>query len=62
MFKNHIAKYRVWKGITQGELAKKIGVSLTTLRDFERGERLPKYQIRQRLAEFFDVSPIQLWD
>lgn len=61
MVKNHIGKYRVWKGLTQDELAKKIGVSLATLRAFERGERLPKYQIRQRLAEFFDVSPIQLW-
>lgn len=62
MVKNHIRKYRVWKGLTQDELSKKIGVSLSTLRAFERGERLPKYQIRQRLTEFFDVSPIQLWD
>lgn len=32
---------RGWLGLSQGELAKAAGVSLSTVRDFEKGRRVP---------------------
>jgi len=32
---------RAWLGWSQGELAKRAGVSLSTVQDFERGQRTP---------------------
>jgi len=42
--------------ITQEELSKKIGVSRTTLVNYENGRRKPDYEILQRIADYFEVS------
>ena len=52
-----ILKYlRKKKGLTQRELADRIGVSYSTIGNYESGIRLPDSAIEELLADFFDVS------
>ena len=44
------------KGLSQNELAKKVGVSNQLISFYERGKRNPKIETWQKLADFFDVS------
>jgi len=49
-----IVYYRRLGGVTQKELAKKIGVDPATLARWERGEREPQGAYRERLVSFLD--------
>lgn len=51
-----IKLYRNSLGLTQEELAKKIGVGKTTISNYEVGLRSPKKQQMIKLSEVFDVS------
>lgn len=44
------------KDITQGQLAKAIGVASSTVSLYEIDRRAPSYDILSRMAQFFDVS------
>lgn len=44
------------KGLTQRELADKIGVSYSTIGNYESGIRTPDSAIEELLAQYFDVS------
>ena len=55
MFKDRLNKLRVDAGLSQVELAKKIGVSAGAIGNYESGARPPKPEIAARLAEFFNV-------
>lgn len=53
--KNRIQELRKQKGLSQRELAKKIGVSFQSISFYERGERTPKLETWIKLANFFNV-------
>lgn len=53
---NKIKELRKKKKLTQEELAEKINVTKLTISRWERGERVPKSDKAQQLADFFNVS------
>lgn len=55
-----IKKIREEKGIKQKELADKIGISYVMLSQYERGERKPKYEMIDRIANALDIDPFYL--
>lgn len=56
MPKNRIKELRKKNKITQTELAKGIGSSTQAISMYEKGERNPKIDKVQALADFFNVS------
>ena len=59
-FAKNLKKYRTEKGISQEELAKKVGVHTTHLSRYERGLSQPSIEVAQKLAEAFDISVDEL--
>ena len=51
-----LRELRKEKGCTQGQVAKKIGVTLSAYSNYEQGLREPSYQILKLICRFFDVS------
>lgn len=51
-----IKELREGMGITQGELAKRLGSGRTIVSTYEQGTRSPSYAKLIRLAEIFNVS------
>ena len=51
-----IREYRTLKGLTQKELAQKIGMGDTTVANYEKGFRTPKKNTLFKLASAFDIS------
>lgn len=54
--KNRIKELRLKAGLTQEQLAKKIGLSKQSVSFYELGKRNPKIEKWQKLADFFGVS------
>lgn len=46
---------------TQEEIAKAVGVSRTAIMMYENGQRVPKDEIKVRLAQFYQVSVVDLF-
>lgn len=55
-FKDMLIYYRKRDGYSQRELAKKIGVSASTIGMYESGKRFPEREIEEALADLFNVS------
>lgn len=55
-----IRQYRLEKEITQAALAQKIGVHLTTIKNWERSVTVPTEAYIQRIAKALDVNPAAL--
>lgn len=53
---NRIAELRKQRGLSQVELAGKVGIAQNTLSQYETGIRMPTWQISQSLAALFGVS------
>ena len=53
---NFLKELRREKGITQEELAEKLGVSGRTISRWETGSNMPDISLLVEIAEFFDVS------
>lgn len=53
---------RSGRGLTQAQLAQKLGCATITLRKIESEERRPSRQIVERLSEFFNISPTEQAD
>lgn len=53
---NRIKSLRKEKGMTQYELAHKIGVSVSTITMYENGERIPRDDIKVKLSEALNES------
>lgn len=55
-----IRAFRKLKGLTQIELAQRIGVSIGILGAVERGVRAPDEQLLDRIAEELDIEVSEL--
>lgn len=60
-FSENLKKIRTERGISQQELAKKVGVSQTAIYQWEKGTRAPKAEAIAKLANILDVPPMQLF-
>ncbi|MBX0320140.1 helix-turn-helix domain-containing protein [Shouchella clausii] len=56
MLSKKLAELRKKQGLTQGEIAKKIGIPRTTFSGYENGNREPDYTTLKLFADFFEVS------
>ncbi|GCL71752.1 XRE family transcriptional regulator [Paenibacillus naphthalenovorans] len=56
MFSERLSKLREKSGLTQKELANRLGIARTTYSGYESGKREPDHQTLQKIADFFDVS------
>lgn len=56
MLGKRIAELRKSKGISQYEMAKRLGFSRGKLANYEQGSRQPDYETLQHIADFFDVT------
>ena len=57
-----IRHYRKLRGLYQGELGEKIGVSEGAIRHYETDFRTPKQPQIEAIAEALDISPLALKD
>lgn len=55
-FSTMLTYYRKTNHMTQNELAKKIGVSVSTIGMYESGKRYPTREIEEALADYFNVN------
>lgn len=53
--------YRAANGMTQGELAARLGVAEATVQDWERGRRLPRLASLFRMTEIFGCRTEDLY-
>lgn len=56
IFSDKIKALRQEKGITQSELASKLGITTTALSFFESGSRIPNIEVLKSMAVIFGVS------
>ena len=61
-FKDEFKRLRKEKGITQGELAKILGVSRSTIGNYEQGIREPDFEMLEKISDYFNVSMSTLLD
>ncbi|MCR1890997.1 helix-turn-helix transcriptional regulator [Ligilactobacillus murinus] len=52
---NRIKELRKSKNVTLQEVSEKTGISITSLSFYEKGQRNPKIETWQKLADYFDV-------
>jgi len=55
-FSNTLKSLRIREGLTQGDLAEKLGLSRSTISMYERGEREPELEVMENIADFFNVD------
>lgn len=51
-----IKELRIAKGMTQREMANKLGLSFSTYSNYENNYREPKFEIIEKVAEILDVT------
>ena len=56
MFKDNLVSLRKMHGMSQEELAERIGVTRQTLSKYETGESLPDIEKSRAIAEVFEIS------
>lgn len=59
--KNNVQKYRVWKRLTQKELAENIGVSVSQISLIENKLSNPRESTKHKICEFFGVNHDQIF-
>ena len=60
-FGKKIKKLRAEKGITQEELAQKVGISVDFLSLIERGKNAPSFENLEKIAKALSVEPKELF-
>ena len=60
-FSVNLKRLRELSNLTQEELAAKAGTSKSAISMYERGERVPRDEIKIRLARYFGVSVEELF-
>ena len=53
---NGLKELRLKRGLSQQELAKKVGISNQSISSYEKGVRKPKIEAWKKLADYFGVS------
>ena len=53
--RNHVRRHRLLAGLTQQELADRVGVTRQTILSIEKGNYTPSVALALSLAEVFDV-------
>ena len=61
-FNTMLKTLRTKEGLTQGELAKLTGLTRSAIGMYESGNREPKYEVLELLADFFNVDMNTLLD
>ena len=56
MFGKRLSALRKQKGLSQYELADRLGYSRGQIANYEQGKREPDYETLQKIADFFDVT------
>ena len=51
-----IRAFRKLKGFTQEEFAKKLGISVSVLGEIERGNKMPKLEILEKMSALLQIS------
>ncbi len=59
---NNIKNWREYHGISQRELARKVGITSAAMSGIERGVHLPNVLLAIRIAKALGVSTEQLWE
>ena len=54
--KNRIKELRQVKGVSQQNVAKALGLTRQAIALYETGQRSPKFEVWQKLADYFEVS------
>jgi putative transcriptional regulator len=60
--KNDVRLRRDRHGLSQGELAKELGVSRQTINSIETGKYVPSLPLALALARFFDSTVEEMFD
>lgn len=55
-FQNVFKQLRLASGLTQAEMAKKLGISKSTISMYENGNREPDFETLELIADFFNVD------
>ncbi len=55
-----LKKYRILAGLTQGELAGRVGMHRTTINELERGKRPARPRTLKKIADTLDVDTSDL--
>lgn len=55
-FAGRLRELRMQKGLSQEELAKRLGLSNSAISMYERGSRKPSLELLETLQEFFNVD------
>ena len=53
---NRLKELRLKRGLSQQELAKKVGISNQSISSYEKGVRKPKIEAWEKIADYFGVS------
>ena len=59
-FENILKQLRLEHGISQAELAERLGISRSAVSMYERGEREPDLDTLEKIADYFNVDMNQL--
>jgi putative transcriptional regulator len=60
--RNDVRERRDTEGLSQGELAKELGVSRQTINSIETGKYVPSLPLALALARFFDTTVEEMFD
>ena len=60
--RNDVRERRDAEGLSQGELAKELGVSRQTINSIETGKYMPSLPLALALARFFETTVEEMFD
>ena len=55
-FKDMLKYYRMRENLSQSELAKKLGISPSSISMYEVGQREPDFETEEKIADFFNTD------